>query len=39
MCDKYENSMCDEEEAKDFLANVAVKCHEAAEYNKKYMEE
>jgi len=31
--------MCDEKEAKDFLANVAVKCREAAEYDKQYMEE
>jgi len=38
MCDKYENCMCDEEQAKDFLANVAIKCREAVEYD-KYMEE
>ena len=39
MCNKYKNRMSDEEEAKDFLANVAVKCREAAEYDKQYMEE
>ena len=39
MCNKYKNRMSDEEEAKDFLTNVAVKCREAAEYDKKYMEE
>jgi len=39
MCNKYKNRMSDEEEAKDFLANVAAKCREAAEYDKQYMEE
>ena len=39
MCNKYKNRMSDEEEAKDFLANVVVKCREAAEYDKQYMEE
>lgn len=36
MCDRYENVMWDETEAKYFLCEVSAKCHEAVEYDKKY---
>lgn len=36
MCDKYERCIQDDAEARDFLANVRVKCKDAAEYDKKY---
>ena len=36
MCNKYENLMWDEREARDFLVSIKVKCKDAAEYDKEY---
>lgn len=33
MCNKYENAMRNEEDARDFLHNVKVKCKDAQEYD------